>query len=67
MKMKEATDIVDIINELEGGELIVEDFDDLEGLKNLCRDLSRSQGFYGRLLMSIEEADIKESDFPITF
>lgn len=67
MRMKEATDIVDIINELEGGELIIEDFDDLEGLKNLCRDFSRSQGFYGRLLASIEEADIQEKDFPITF
>lgn len=60
-------DIVDIIMELEGGQLIVKDFEDLEAIKNICRQFATSQGFYGRLLRDIEEANITENDFPLYF
>lgn len=66
MKMKECTDTVEIIMELEGGELVIEDKKDLERLKDLCRELAYSQGFYGRLLRDIEEAEKSgEIEFPI--
>lgn len=64
MKIKEL-DIVGIIMELEGGELILEDTEDLETLKNICRDLARSQGFYGRLLRDLESLDVEDIEFPI--
>lgn len=65
-KVKNMDDL-DIIIGLEGGELIVEDFDDLEAIKNVCRTMAGSQGFYGRLLRDIENADLTENDFPIRF
>ena len=64
MKIKEL-DTVGIIMELEGGELILEDTEDLETLKNICREFARSQGFYGRLLRDLESLDIKDIEFPI--
>lgn len=64
MKLKEL-DIVGIIMELEGGELILEDTEDLETLKNICRDLARSQGFYGRLLRDLESLDVEDIEFPV--
>ena len=45
---KNMTDI-DIILELEGGELVIEDNIDWQRVKNLAHSLSYSQGFYGRL------------------
>ena len=64
MKIKEL-DTVGIIMELEGGELILEDTEDLETLKNICRDLARSQGFYGRLLRDLESLDVEDIEFPV--
>lgn len=60
---------VEIVMELEGGELIINDFEDLERLKDVCKIFAGSQGFYGRLLNCIEEneANISENDFPIYF
>ena len=63
MKVKECKDEIDMIEEIEGGSLIIEDMDDLEKVKNLARGLARSQGFYGRLLLQL--ADIIEEDLPI--
>lgn len=63
MKVKECKDEIDMIEEIEGGSLIVEDMDDLERVKSLARGLARSQGFYGRLLLQL--ADIIEEDLPI--
>ena len=63
MKVKECKDEIDIIEEIEGGSLIIEDMEDLEKVKNLARGLARSQGFYGRLLLQL--ADIIEEDLPI--
>ncbi len=66
MRMKECTDTVEIIMELEGGELVIEDKKDLERLKNLCREFAYSQGFYGRLLRDIEDAEeLGNIEFPI--
>lgn len=66
MKMKECTDSVEIIIELEGGELVIEDEKDLKRLKDLCREFAYSQGFYGRLLRDIEDAEESgEIEFPI--
>lgn len=64
MKLKEMNKI-DIILELEGGDLVLEDFDDLEILKDICREFASSQGFYGRLLRDIENADLSDDSFPI--
>lgn len=63
MKVKECKDEIDMIEEIEGGSLIIEDMEDLERVKNLARGLARSQGFYGRLLLQL--ADIIEEDLPI--
>lgn len=63
MKVKECKDEIDMIEEIEGGSLIIEDMNDLEKVKNLARGLARSQGFYGRLLLQL--ADIIEEDLPI--
>ena len=63
MKVKECKDEINIIEEIEGGSLIIEDMEDLEKVKNLARGLARSQGFYGRLLLQL--ADIIEEDLPI--
>lgn len=63
--MKNMTE-VEIIMELEGGELIVNDNEELEILKNLCKKLASSQGFYGRLLRDILQAEQNgEIEFPI--
>lgn len=60
-------DKLDIIIALEGGELTVNNFEELEELKNVCREFAYSQGFYGRLLRDIEAANITEEDFPLVF
>jgi len=46
--------LIDIVIELEGGSLLLEDREDLEKVKSVCRYLAPSQGFYGRLLADIE-------------
>lgn len=66
MKMKECVDTVDIICQLEGGELIVEDADDLNRLKSLCAELMYSQGFYGRLYRDIVDNE-DYIEFPLVF
>lgn len=65
MKMKECKDAVDIIIQLEGGELLLEDAEDLQRLINLCEELAGSKGYYGRLLIDLQELDVDELDFPI--
>lgn len=50
----ENMDTIDIILGIEGGSLLLEDRADLERVKDVCKQLSRSQGFYGRLLADIE-------------
>ncbi len=66
-KMKDCTTDVDIINALEGETLELDDMEDWERLKNLARSLAGSQGFYGRLLRDMEEAeeDLDETSFPM--
>lgn len=64
MKIKEL-DTVGIIMELEGGELILEDTEDLETLKNVCREFAGSQGFYGRLLRDLESLNVEDIEFPV--
>lgn len=39
---------IDIILDLEGGELVIEDYDMWDRVKDLCYSLASSQGFYGR-------------------
>ena len=53
MKTKDM-DTLSIVMELEGGELLLEDREDLERVKDVCRTFASSQGFYGRLLADIE-------------
>lgn len=64
MKLRKM-DTLDIILGLEGGEVLVEDMDDLQVVKNICKDFARSQGFYGRLLQTLEDAEITEDNLPI--
>lgn len=61
MKMKDCKDHIDVILQLEGGELIIEDMEDLNKLIEVCKPLSYSQGFYSRfvnLLEQVEDGDI---------
>ena len=51
--------------ELEGGKLILEDTEDLETLKNICREFAGSQGFYGRLLRDLESLDVEDIEFQV--
>ena len=59
-------DTIDIIMELEGGTLVIEDVEDWDRVKKIAENLSTSQGFYGRLLASMEEFeeynDIEDTD-----
>lgn len=66
-RMKDCTTDVDIINALEGDTLELDDMEDWNRLKELARSLASSQGFYGRLLRDMEDAepDIDEMNFPI--
>lgn len=64
-------DTVDIIMELEGGELTIADVDDWNTVKAIAGDLQTSQGFYGRLLRSMLDAEeefggVENLPFPIT-
>ena len=64
-------DTVDIVMELEGGELTIADVDDWNKVKSVADSLKGSQGFYGRLLRSMLESEeefggIENLPFPIT-
>ena len=54
-KVKDCLDDVDIITALEGDTLMIEDMDDWNRILLLAREFSSSQGFYGRLLHSMNE------------
>ena len=59
-------DTVDIIMELEGGELVLQDKEDWDTVKALAKELSPSQGFYGRLFRDMTEYENEyELNFPI--
>lgn len=59
-------DTVEIITELEGGELVLQDKEDWDTVKALAKELSPSQGFYGRLLRDMTEYENEyELNFPI--
>ena len=64
-KMKECTDDVEVIMALEGDTLELDDMEDWNRLKELAKSLSRSQGFYGRLLANMEEINEEDLKFPI--
>lgn len=54
----EKMDMIDIIIELESGSLLIEDHMDLERVKDVCRSLASSQGFYGRLLDDLDYIEL---------
>ena len=58
-------DYVEIVMELEGGNLVIEDLEDWDRLKGVVASLSESMGFYGRLLERMEDYDEDELEFPI--
>lgn len=49
---------IDIIIELESGSLLIEDRKDLKRVKDVCRSLASSQGFYGRLLEDLDYIEL---------
>lgn len=64
-------DTVDIITELEGGELTIADVEDWNAVKSVASDLQNSQGYYGRLLRDMLEVEeefggVENLPFPIT-
>lgn len=66
--MTKNMDTIDIIMRLEGGELLIENREDWEKVKNVAKTLAPSQGFYGRLLHSMlefEENYTLEDEFPL--
>lgn len=61
-------DMIDIIMALEGGELVVNNYEEWEKVKDVASSLASSQGFYGRLLEQMEEFEnsyVLEDYFPI--
>lgn len=64
-KMKDCTDDVEVIMALEGDTLELDDMEDWNRLKEIARGLAGSQGFYGRLLASMEEVEEEDLEFPI--
>lgn len=59
LKCVKEVDEITLIEMIEGGSILVKDEEDLEIVRKLAKDLSRSQGFYGRLyedLKGMEEA-----------
>lgn len=61
-------DYIDIIMELEGGELVIEDYDMWDRVKDLCYSLASSQGFYGRVYRDMCDFELNcdgELPFPI--
>jgi hypothetical protein len=65
-KVKDCADSVDICMALEGETLMIEDMEDWNRVKSVAESLSRSQGFYGRLLAQMNEfEEAGELEFPI--
>ena len=68
-RVKDCLDDVDLIGALEGDTLKIEDQFDWDRVKELVKDLSSSQGFYGRLLRQMneyeEEVGRDGMEFPI--
>ena len=61
-------DTIDIIMALECGELIIDNYEKWEKVKDVASSLASSQGFYGRLLEQMEEFEnsyVLEDYFPI--
>lgn len=61
-------DTIDIIMALEGGELVVNNYEEWDKVKDVASSLASSQGFYGRLLEQMEEFEnsyVLEDYFPI--
>lgn len=61
-------DFIDIIMALEGGELVINNYEEWDRVKNIALSLASSQGFYGRLLEQMEEFEnsyVLEDCFPI--
>lgn len=54
---------IELIEEIEFGVLEIETLDDLNRVRSLAEGLSHSQGFYGRLLLELNE--YTEEDLPI--
>ena len=68
MKKTSNMDNIEIIMELEGGSLCINDRDDWNRVKDLVYDLSYCQGFYSRLrrdMSEIEENLNLDLEFPI--
>lgn len=61
--VSQCNDVVDLIIELEAENVRVNTIEELERVKDLCKKLASSQGFYGRLLRDLQEID--EYDLPI--
>ena len=55
---------LDLILEIEGGQLIISDYEDWNRVKELARDWSRSQGFYGRLLRDMIDFENNNDELP---
>lgn len=59
-------DRIEIITALEGDNLVINNYEEFQLLKDLAYDLSSSQGFYGRLYEDLkfyeEECDL---EFPM--
>ena len=61
--VSQCSDVVDLIVTLESEDLRVNTAEELERIRDLCRKMASSQGFYGRLLRDLQEID--EYDLPI--
>lgn len=61
--VSQCNDVVDLIVTLESEDLRVNTAEELERIRDLCRKMASSQGFYGRLLNSLQDVD--EYDLPI--
>lgn len=67
MKVKDLKTDLDLIIALENIDVIVEDYDDWQRVKDLANDFSCSQGFYSRLLRDMLEFEENyELTYPIT-
>ena len=61
-------DYIDIIMDIEGGELVIEDYDMWDRVKDIVSSLASSQGFYGRVyrdMCEFENYYDGELPFPI--
>lgn len=63
IKVNDLNDMIDLIVALESENILVETEKDLNRIKDLCKSLACSQGFYGRLLENLKE--VTAEDLPI--